>query len=153
MVRRTNGSRYPQELARSYVEWLRLSRMVAAQEASTSAVEELLRIGPDPAREAESTIPPIEWMALHERCGIAIGGIVAPSEWVLFMSELASFEVLERHYQLQEDRWSSGLRDGETISSHRVARTSLFLGHSGSQGRAIGCPALYEWIFQVLEIL
>ena len=51
MVCRTDGSRYSQDLARSYVEWLWLSRMVAAQEVSTSAVEELLRTGPDHARE------------------------------------------------------------------------------------------------------
>ena len=118
MVRRTNGSQYPQELAGSYVEWLRLSRMVAAQEASTSAVEEVLRTGPDHAREAEGTVPPIEWMALHGRCGIAVGGVVASLERVLFMSELTGFEVLARHYQLQQDRWDSELHDGEIASSY-----------------------------------
>lgn len=68
----------------------------------------------------------------------------------LNVSELLSYEVVARKYQMWEEYYRSALRNANaragTSSSLDAEEKDIFLGQRGSRGLALVCPALEEYV-------
>ena len=71
----------------------------------------------------------------------------------LNLGELVVFESIARRYQLWDKVYSSSLREAESgdHSLDCLDERHIFLGHQGSRGHALVCPALEEWVADRLQ--
>ena len=71
----------------------------------------------------------------------------------LNVSELATFELMARRYQLWEEKYAGPMRTAETGDGAEdwLDERRLFLGQRRTTGHALVCPALESWIAERLR--